>query len=677
MPVQTTFTLIPERPVNPTAEPIRPMTSKQIKKAHKAADKQPRMSRAEQRKMELAEQERIRKEFEKERMASRARAARDRKKAKEEAAKEERRKSGRPLVDVRPSQDTISRFLFSNTKGRKRDSGGEEVDNAMASIQEEASDRDSVPPEHQSDAEKSPEIPDLGDVGSAANADTALPGPASDPASPPVEHHTDKQEGNKLPGSRGSPGPGSNHEYSRVNQERASKRPRIDYGFDDDNMTNPFLSTEAQGPAAKAANETQQGREPHATAQSTKNQKSPTTGGSTRRQEWRHPDHDPELGNGPNYDWDAFADDDEFLDRDLEDFSPAGRWSPPGSHQTSNNSHSASCTRLPSSDHQSLPARRKPSTPTKQPSSFIDGSLDDDTLCQLETPKMAAEPKTKQPDTQRPSIPTRVVSQPFLDDDDDDDGDDEDMPPPHQLPPPQSETPKMAAEPKTRQPDTQRPSIPTRVVSQPFLDDDDDDEDMPPPRQQLPPPSTQAVLLNIDDYFPSPSQQERELEGDPAPQITQPSPCLQRGPPPPPQKRFFTSSGSNQLLSLAVQRSKRTAALENIQRQERQRREAQAAATPVRRPLAAQNKQPTNMAPPPAKSASRTPSTAKPRDPPVKPAATPFKSVTMMPPKPPECDKENDPSLAGPPASQESEYGGLWIDEMAGDLAIDQLTGHR
>ena len=136
MPAQNTFTLISERITAPNNALNRPMTSKQLKKAHKAANKQPKLSRAEQRKFELAEQERIRKELEKERTAARARAARERKKAKEEAKKAEKRRRGKPLVEVRPSQDTISRFVRGNGTGKKRDERGLDV-GRMTSVKEE------------------------------------------------------------------------------------------------------------------------------------------------------------------------------------------------------------------------------------------------------------------------------------------------------------------------------------------------------------------------------------------------------------------------------------------------------------------------------------------------------------------------------------------------------------
>lgn len=87
------------------------MTTKQAKKLYRQANKGPKLSKAEQRRIELMEQDRIRKEFEKERNQARARTARERKKAKEDKEKEEKKKKGLPLFAVHPSQDTISRFV--------------------------------------------------------------------------------------------------------------------------------------------------------------------------------------------------------------------------------------------------------------------------------------------------------------------------------------------------------------------------------------------------------------------------------------------------------------------------------------------------------------------------------------------------------------------------------------
>ncbi|EHK46652.1 hypothetical protein TRIATDRAFT_90008 [Trichoderma atroviride IMI 206040] len=131
MGVQKTFTVIP--PAGPaTRTPVdnRPMTSKQVRKAYQAANRVPRLSKAERIKQERAEQERIRKEFEKEKAAARAKFLREKKKAKEQAEKEEKKKKGLPLVTVRPSQDTIAKFFRGNGLGHKRSCEGEDVGEA-------------------------------------------------------------------------------------------------------------------------------------------------------------------------------------------------------------------------------------------------------------------------------------------------------------------------------------------------------------------------------------------------------------------------------------------------------------------------------------------------------------------------------------------------------------------
>ncbi|ETS75743.1 hypothetical protein PFICI_12687 [Pestalotiopsis fici W106-1] len=120
-PVQQTFSLIPELPSalhghggdqqqqGRISRP--PMTTKQAKKAYKAKNKGPKLSKAEQRRQDLMEQDRIRREFEKERNQARAKAARDKRKEKEDREKAEKKKKGIPLVEVHPSQDTLARFV--------------------------------------------------------------------------------------------------------------------------------------------------------------------------------------------------------------------------------------------------------------------------------------------------------------------------------------------------------------------------------------------------------------------------------------------------------------------------------------------------------------------------------------------------------------------------------------
>ncbi|KAL2873406.1 hypothetical protein SGCOL_011433 [Colletotrichum sp. CLE4] len=127
-PQQNTFAVIPDAPGRVGGPANRPpMTSKQAQKLYKQANKEPKRSKAEQRKWEKEKQEEIRKELEKERAAVKAKAARDRKKAKEEEARENRRRAGQPLFDCRPSQDTIARFVRGNGTHKKRDSSGEPI----------------------------------------------------------------------------------------------------------------------------------------------------------------------------------------------------------------------------------------------------------------------------------------------------------------------------------------------------------------------------------------------------------------------------------------------------------------------------------------------------------------------------------------------------------------------
>ncbi|RYP68496.1 hypothetical protein DL771_006648 [Monosporascus sp. 5C6A] len=124
-PVQNTFTIIPNAPsaingnfdASTVSRPSRPpMTTKQAKKAYKEKNKGPKLSKAEQRRQELFEQDRIRREFEKEKNQARARAARDRRREKEEKERAEKKKKGLPLVEVHPSQDTLARFLRFDAK---------------------------------------------------------------------------------------------------------------------------------------------------------------------------------------------------------------------------------------------------------------------------------------------------------------------------------------------------------------------------------------------------------------------------------------------------------------------------------------------------------------------------------------------------------------------------------
>ncbi|KAF9878077.1 hypothetical protein CkaCkLH20_04653 [Colletotrichum karsti] len=125
---QNTFSVISNGGGSRDGAPGKPpMTSKQAQNLYKQANKVPRRTKAEQRKWEKERQEELKKELERERAAVKAKQARERKKAKEEEARENRRRQGQPLVDCRPSQDTIARFVRGNGTNRKRDSSGESI----------------------------------------------------------------------------------------------------------------------------------------------------------------------------------------------------------------------------------------------------------------------------------------------------------------------------------------------------------------------------------------------------------------------------------------------------------------------------------------------------------------------------------------------------------------------
>lgn len=105
-------------------------------------------------------------------------------------------------------------------------------------------------------------------------------------------------------------------------------------------------------------------------------------------------------------------------------------------------------------------------------------------------------------------------------------------------------------------------------------------------KPQAPPLSTQQILFNMDDFFPTSSQQAAELEEEETTFISQslkscsiprakaPSPVAEKDLPPPdtassspePPKPFFTASGSNERLAVALLRSRRTAEQEEEQR---------------------------------------------------------------------------------------------------------------
>lgn len=110
------------------------MTSKAAKKAYAKANAGPKISRAEQRKRDAAELERLKKEYERERAAAKAKAAREKKAAKVLEEKQERKKKGLPEPSkfVRASQPTISLFVrgsgIGSTNGKR---SWQQIDNVV------------------------------------------------------------------------------------------------------------------------------------------------------------------------------------------------------------------------------------------------------------------------------------------------------------------------------------------------------------------------------------------------------------------------------------------------------------------------------------------------------------------------------------------------------------------
>lgn len=141
-PRQRTFTIVPT-PLGmqglvqrPAGEAPKPMTSKQAQKLHRQATRLPKRTKAEQIQYEREQQRLIKEEDEKRRASNKARMLRERKKEKEQTLIQAKKRKGLPLVDVRPSQDLITRFVRGNGSGMKRDASGAPVQ--LDSVREES-----------------------------------------------------------------------------------------------------------------------------------------------------------------------------------------------------------------------------------------------------------------------------------------------------------------------------------------------------------------------------------------------------------------------------------------------------------------------------------------------------------------------------------------------------------
>ncbi|RMJ11324.1 hypothetical protein BHE90_009703 [Fusarium euwallaceae] len=558
------------------------MTSKQAQKAYKAANKGPKLTRAEIWKQEKAEQERIRKEFEKEKAAAKAKIAREKKKEKELAEKAEKRKKGLPLVNVRPSQETITWFARGNGSTKKRDAKGKDV---KANTIEEETDPTETTAADKTDEEPQPPIKkvrtlesvqedeqDTPGVGVGATAKDELQRPSPSPRGQDIQGAEEE-----LMEDRGGV-PVSNNSQHILDQPRREEN---------------ILDTEDELDA----------------------------------------DFEEELAL-------------ELLE-DLEAAADKGCDQKPANKDESM--------------HESVPETKV-------------GTLDQ--LAGTGVPP--ANRYEEDLGLHRPNPPSVTFIKPAL--------------------PKQRERP---------------PASPS-----------------PSPPRQAPPMSTQAILVNFDDFFPSSSQQARELEEDddiipsaPAlPAIVEeeeeevpdepekpadPDPLPSLGPlsdsPSPPPRRFFTSSGSHEQMSLALHRSRRTAALEKIQQRERARVQAGMVARAETESCKTARPQSTKTVPKPQRTLERNAGGYKPRQPqiqapPLQEKKNPPHYTTKekhnapmttrrlgqtpkvqrtsptKPPTPPKNNKENEkppppqPSF-GPSASQES-YGGDWVDEIALELMI-------
>lgn len=694
------------------------MTSKQVQKAYKAANRGPKLSRAEQRRQEKAEQERIRKEFEKEKAAAKARAAREKKKEKEKVEREEKRRRGEPTVRVRPSQDTIAWFVRGNG-GRKRDAGGR-----VLNVVEEEPEPDEVPqasPRKGVDQELDQEADVLErniDETVDENIRRDTPTKKRKIADPAVETNITE----------------------RVTARQTPPAPTA-WTIDMDDLNDAFY--DGMGPAMPERTETlrhyeeREGQEP-AKAKPTGPVASapspviPTTElddldefsddieldmiENMERLEkaieidadkpHAIPIEDPPRGAGLR---EADLDDFEILE---DDFETSGETNP--EEKTTSEKANTHRKMLP-------PPRPKISPPPG--TNYLEDFGEDIEVAMQELDALGQKPRKEHERKEEPfkfAIPAIPIPKPI----------------PQRNPILQRHTTRSAHDLGLQRP---RPSFHRPPTKPPR-------PHSPSPPRQAPPLSTQAILFNFDDFFPSPSQQVRELEEErlsqPSPlrppklprqepeREAEPEPALQpalhsSGPeqedeqeqdepvslhgseprssheseveaepahepepdpesdstsPSPPKGRFFTSSGSHELMALAIQRSRRTAALEELRKREEARLEtgliekAEADEKAKRERVQARAK---------AKAAALSAKKVPEKTPLKKPQQPHNTSITKrneppQPRTPPKHthdtspnNKENlAPKDPTPSASQETEYGGEWIDEMALELMI-------
>ncbi|UKZ64157.1 uncharacterized protein TrAtP1_005376 [Trichoderma atroviride] len=553
MGVQKTFTVIP--PAGPaTRTPVdnRPMTSKQVRKAYQAANRVPRLSKAERIKQERAEQERIRKEFEKEKAAARAKFLREKKKAKEHAEKEEKKKKGLPLVTVRPSQDTIAKFFRGNGLGHKRSCEGEDVgeaaDTAKASelpvVEELVEDDDEEEDDFPSPKRLCNETEQDGKVGEGVERRERHASPL--PEEPSAESRVvaeEKQneliiEDDFFDGFEIM----SDEEMSKLSFNETATHIGVDNRIED---AAPQSSLKLDAvPVEKEKN--------HLHDRATSRQSSPIK--STKN---------PKTGDSQEFDL-IFG----------TSQSPVELDATPVEKQKSHPQDKAE-------NHQVSPAKsiKNPELGDSQEFDLIFGDQEDlelemlaldaiPTFQQTPTKESIEMPLPRSPQNSRRKTTAHELDLGLAADSDPDKQT-------HRAKS-QKERDQTSLMPPPPIPSAPRPSVSpiSPVAAEP----------------QAPPLSTQQILFNMDDFFPSPSQQAAELEEE---EVTFTSPIKSRleskvqtpNPPrvsqkgsfslgslssssPDTPKPFFTASGSNERMAVALLRSRRTAEQEEERRRQ-------------------------------------------------------------------------------------------------------------
>ncbi|KAL7935804.1 hypothetical protein V8C35DRAFT_298291 [Trichoderma chlorosporum] len=501
--VQRTFTIVPPAgPAERSAADSRPMTSKQVRKAYREANRVPRVSKAELLRQERAEQERIRKEFEKEKAALKAKTLREKKRAKEQAERDEKKKKGLPLVNVRPSQDTIARFVRGNGLGIKRDFKGQNaVTTPVLPIVEEPEEDDDdfpspkrlcsqEPQTVEGCAEEDVEAPEENREVSFPAFEEPIEEPTEEPAKEPAEEHVTKPDA--VPEKPKSAAEDDFFEgFEIMSDDEMSK-----LSFNQVPPKNSMSSTKDYIPAAPDATPGEEGKCHLLHEITLPEPDSPIS--------IKNPKPSAPLG------FDLISDDEEDLEQEMLALDAA---------LNSQQKLSKKPTQEPV-----LPMSQKP--------------VRNATGYEMDLGLTACHPNETSQETR-----TARHEQARL------------MPPP-----PIPAAPQRSCSPRS----------PVAV------------------KPQAPPLSTQQILFNMDDFFPSSSQQAAELEEE-ATFISQPiKPCSipePRAPSlvqekdavspnavsssPEPPKPFFTASGSNERLAVAILRSRRTA-----EREEEQRRRA-------------------------------------------------------------------------------------------------------